>query len=116
MVRGDIYVPGDDADIPAHRKSPYGFIAGWVPGVDVTAAILEFGTFDPEDYRDVFPANHCHHLHGDPRSPEGLAVGARYRHYLYPEEPRWMELVWHKGADAVARMLRSLDSWGASDA
>src|SRR5690606_36616065 len=60
---GSIYVPGTDADIPPHRKSPYGFISEWVPGVAVTAAILEFGTFPPDEFRDVFSANHYHHIH-----------------------------------------------------
>ena len=110
---GDIYVPGGDFDIPAHAKSPYGFIAEWAPGVQVTAAIQEFGTFNPDDYRDIFPANHWHHVHGDPRSPEAVAIGARYRKYFYPEEARWMEMVWSKGADAAARMLRGLDAWSA---
>ena len=108
---GDVYVPGVDADIPSHTKSPYGFIEQWVPGVAVTAAILEFGTFPPDDYRDVFPANHYHHLHGDPLSAEGRHVGQRYRHYLYPQEPAWMASVWQRGLDTSRRMLAGLNHW-----
>jgi hypothetical protein len=108
---GDIYVPGADADIPPHARSPYGFIADWVPGVQVTAAILEFGTFPPDQYRDVFPANHYYHVYGDPRSEAGLRVGARYRHYLYPQEPQWFEPVWRRGRDAALRMLAGAADW-----
>jgi hypothetical protein len=108
---GKIYVPGTDADIPTHRKSPFAFIADWVPGMAVTAAILEFGTFSPDDYRDVFPANHHHHVYGNPRSEEGLRVGARYRHYLYPEEPWWMDSVWRRGYEVSQNMLTGLERW-----
>ncbi|MGH8249882.1 MAG: DUF2817 domain-containing protein [Steroidobacteraceae bacterium] len=107
----NVYVPGADADIPPHRKSPYGIIADWLPGVAVTAAILEFGTFPPDEYRDVFPANHYYHIYGNPRSEEGLRVGARYRRYFYPEEPSWMNSVWHRGHEATLRMLAGLNGW-----
>jgi hypothetical protein len=109
-MQGDIYTPGDDFDIPKHAKSPFGFIADWVPGLKVTAAILEFGTFDPEETRDHH-LNHYFHMFGDPRSPEGLAVGAKYRRYFYPEEPQWMEAVHARGADVVRRMLDGLKEW-----
>lgn len=111
---GNVYVPGADADIPTHRKSPYGFIADWVSGVAVTAAILEFGTFPPDEFRDVFPANHYHHVYGNPRSEEGLRVGARYRRYFYPEEPRWVTSVWQRGHGATQRMLTGLTGWTES--
>lgn len=106
------YVPGGDADIPAHSKSPYGFIADWVAGVKITAAILEFGTFDPEETRDHH-LNHYHHMFGDPRSEEGLRVGARYRRYFYPEEPKWMDSVWTRGLEVTRRMLAGLDDWAS---
>jgi hypothetical protein len=105
-----IYVPGSDFDIPAHSKSPFGFIAEWVPGLEVTAAILEFGTFDPEETRDHH-LNHYFHMFGDPRSEEGLRVGAAYRRYFYPEEPQWMESVWARGQDVTKRMLAGLAAW-----
>jgi hypothetical protein len=109
-MEGDIYTPGGDFDIPAHAKSPYGFIADWVPGVEITAAILEFGTFDPEETRDHH-LNHYFHLFGDPRSPEGRKVGARYRRYFYPEEPEWMEQVFTRGAEVTRRLLSGLEAW-----
>jgi hypothetical protein len=85
-----------------------------VPGLQVTAAILEYGTFPPDQYRDVFPANHYYHVYGDPRSEAGLRVGARYRHYLYPQEPQWMDQVWHRGRDAVHRMLTGAADWAGT--
>lgn len=108
---GDVYVPGADADIPSHARSPYAFVEQWVPGASVTAAILEFGTFPPDEYRDVFPANHYHHLYGDPLSAEGRRVAQRYRHYFYPEEPVWMGSVWQRGLDTTRRMLAGVNHW-----
>lgn len=110
---GTVYSPGMDADIPAHKKSPFGFIADWVTGLAVTSAILEYGTFPPEETRDVFPLNHHYHLYGDPLSPAGRAVGRRYRRFCYPEEPRWMERVWQNGADVVRRFGQGLQEWRA---
>lgn len=110
---GAVYTPGMDADIPAHRKSPFAFIADWVPGLQVTSAILEYGTYPPEETRDVFPLNHHYHVYGDPLSPEGRAVGRRYRRFCYPEEPRWNGLVWTNGADVVQRFARGLEEWQA---
>jgi hypothetical protein len=108
---GTVYTPGMDADIPAHPKSPFGFIADWVPGVKVTAAILEYGTFPPEETRDVFPLNHYYHVYGDPRSPAGREVGKRYRRFCYPEEPKWMGLVWARGYEVARCMMGGLLSW-----
>ena len=110
---GSIYVPGDDADIPPHDKSPYGFIADWVAGVSVTAAILEFGTLDPDEHRDLFPANHHYHMYGNPMSEQGRRVGAQYRRYFYPEEPGWVESVWRRGAMVTGAMLTGLGSWAS---
>lgn len=107
---GDIYVPGGDFDIPAHSKSPYGFIADWLPQLKVTAAILEFGTYDPEETRD-FHLNHVYHLYGDPLSPQGRAIGARYRRYFYPEEPQWRESIWRRGLEVTQKMLQGLQRW-----
>jgi hypothetical protein len=112
-TRGPIYLPGGDADIPPHRKSPYGFIADWVAGVSVTAAILEFGTLDPNQHRELFPANHYYHVYGNPLSDEGRRVGAQYRRYCYPEEPGWIESVWRRGAEVTGAMLAGLGPWAS---
>jgi hypothetical protein len=55
--------------ITVHNCRFSGSIA--VPSASVTAAILEFSTYPPEESRDCFPANHYFHLFGDPLSDEG---------------------------------------------
>lgn len=110
-MRGDLYTPGSDADIPAHPRTPYGFIENRIPGAEVTATILEYGTEPPEITRDLFPANAHYHLYGNPRSPEGLEVGVRYRRFLYPETDPWKEAVWTRGLEVVTIVLRGMSDW-----
>jgi hypothetical protein len=109
---GDIYTPGADADIPDHRAQlPFQWIESRVPGASVTAAILEFGTFPPEESRDSFPANHYFHLFGDPLSAEGRQWGARYRRFSYPEEDEWKDAVFTRGCDVIDKTLEGLRRW-----
>lgn len=109
---GEIYTPGGDADIPDHRaRLPFGWIEERIPGATVTAGILEFGTFPPEESRDCFPANHHYHVFGDPLSEEALSWGARYRRFSYPEEDAWMTAVLARGCDVIDRTLEGLRRW-----
>src|SRR5262245_3012607 len=110
---GDIYTPGSDADIPDHRTQlPFQWIESRVPGASVTAAILEFGTYPPEESRDCFPANHYFHLFGDPRSEEGREWAARYRRFSYPEEVPWEDAVLTRSRGVIARTLGRLRELG----
>jgi Protein of unknown function (DUF2817) len=113
---GDIYMPGADADTPPHHESPYAFIARLVPGLDVTAAILEFGTFPPSETRDLFTASLYYQLYGDPCSPQGVETRRRVRRFCYPEEDGWKRSVWTRGHEVVGRMLAGLGSWSRSEA
>jgi hypothetical protein len=109
---GAIYTPGGDADIPDHRaRLPFAWIEERVPTATVTAQILEFGTFPPEESRDCFPANHHFHLFGDPLSEEGRRWGAQYRRFSYPEEDAWKEAVFARGREVIDRTIEGLRAW-----
>jgi hypothetical protein len=109
---GDIYTPGSDADIPDHRaRLPFEWIESAVPGAQVTAQILEFGTFAPEESRRPFSANHYFHLFGDPRSAEGRLWGTRYRHFSDPPDPQWREAVVLRGKGVIDASLEGLARW-----
>ena len=70
---GDIFTPGSDPNIPGHStRLPFEWMEQRLAGVEVTAAILEFGTFPPEEIGEIFNANHHFHVFGDPLSKEGL--------------------------------------------
>jgi len=111
---GAIYMPGADADTPAHPESPYAFIARLVPGLSVTASILEYGTFPPSETRDLFTTGLYYQLYGDPQSAEGIAIRKRVRRFCYPEEDGWKRGVWARGHEVVDRTLRGLDAWARS--
>lgn len=109
---GDIYTPGSDANIPDHGiRLPFEWIESLLSGVRVTAEILEFGTFDPNEIGEIFSANHHYHVYDDPLSPQGLEWGARYRHYCYPEEDEWKNRVWARGREVIEKTLAGLSEW-----
>jgi hypothetical protein len=112
---GDIYTPGADADIPSHlAQLPFEWIEAQVAGSRVTAEILEFGTFPPEEIGDTFYANHHYHVFGDPLCEEALEWGRRYRRFCYPEEEEWKLMVWQRGREVIERTLRGLSDWARS--
>jgi hypothetical protein len=111
---GAIYMPGADADTPPHHESPYAFIARLVPGLSVTASILEYGTFPPEVTRDLFTTSLYYQYYGDPKSADGVAIRKRVRHFCYPEEDDWKRSVWTRGREVVDRTLRGLEAWARS--
>lgn len=110
---GDIYTPGEHADTPPHTFSPYDFIEQLIPGVEVTCAVLEYGTFEPAETREIFPANAHYHLYGDPLSSEGRAVANRYRRFCYPEEDNWKEQVWEDGKRITQLLLAGMKQWAS---
>lgn len=113
---GEIYTPGGDADIPDHRvRLPFEWIEEQVEGARVTAEILEFGTFPPEEIGDSFFANHHYHVFGDPLSEEGREWGRRYRHFCYPEDDEWKEMVWRRGREVIETTLAGLAEWAGSE-
>ncbi len=109
----DFYTPGGDADIPAHERAPYRFIEDRIPGSEVTAVILEFGTEPPDVTRDLFPLNAYHHLHGDPRSEAARQIGARYRLFCYPETDPWKRAVLARGLTVLTEVTAGLTAWAA---
>jgi hypothetical protein len=113
---GDIYTPGSDADIPDHRlQLPFEWISSKVPGARVTAEILEFGTFPPEEIGDTFYANHHYHVFGDPLCDEAREWARRYRRFSYPEEDDWRRMVWRRGREVIETTLGGLHRWAESE-
>ncbi len=113
---GGIFTPGSDANIPDHlSRLPFEWIEQKLAGAQVTAAILEFGTFDPAGIGEIFNANHHFHVFGDPLSAEGREWGEKYRRYCYPEEERWNEMVWRRGSEVIEALLAGFSDWEAED-
>jgi hypothetical protein len=106
-----LYLPGNDADIPPHARSPYSRIAALRPGLEVTAAILEFGTLPADEIRELFLKSHHLHLYGDPLSEEGVGIRKAMRRFCYLEEDSWKRAVWPRGAAVARRMAAGLADW-----
>jgi len=109
---GKIYTPGSDAVIPLHREQPpFEWIEKMFQNVDVTAAILEFGTFDSKDKDDIFYADHHYHVFGDPLCAEARRWSREHRHFCYPEEDEWKKKVWARGREVIDKTLSGLKKW-----
>jgi hypothetical protein len=109
---GDIFTPGSDPNIPSHSiRLPFEWMEQRLAGVQATAAILEFGTFPPEEIGEIFNANHHFHVFGDPLSKDGLAWGSRYRRFCYPETEEWKRKVWQRGREVIETLLAGFDDW-----
>lgn len=113
-IGDSIFTPGSDANIPSHTgQRPFEWIESRIEGAEVTAAILEFGTLDPNEIGEIFNANHHFHVYGDPLSDAGRKWGRRYRRYCYPEEDDWMDMVWPRGREVIDLVLQGLGNWRA---
>jgi hypothetical protein len=90
---------------------PFDWIGEKLAGAQVNAAILEFGTFAPEEIGEIFNANHHFHVFGDPLSPEGREWGAKYRRYCYPDDETWKKRVLQRGLEVTETLLAGFDDW-----
>ncbi|MEK7794548.1 MAG: DUF2817 domain-containing protein [Candidatus Hydrogenedentota bacterium] len=116
-VGGAKYYPGDSPHIPRHDKSfPFDFIEKRVPGSEVTAGVLEYGTVPPITTPHIWPANLYFHMYGDPLSPEGRAIAKEYRAFCYQEKDDWKNSVWERGREVVQNMLDGMGEWVAESA
>ncbi|MFK7916573.1 MAG: M14 family metallopeptidase [Ilumatobacter sp.] len=61
-----------------------------VPGVEVTAVALEFGTVDVFTVLQALRADAWLHAHGDPESPDGATIRAQVRAAFADDDPAWL--------------------------
>jgi hypothetical protein len=105
-----IYCPGADALIPQHPFTPFESLERQVPGIEVTAVVMECGTYEdmPLDLDRL--ANYVF-MYGDPASPQGLEARATMRRYCYPDSEDWKRMVWERGEWTFRRLLERIHDW-----
>jgi hypothetical protein len=81
-----------------------------VPGVEVTAAALEFGTVDVISVLHALRADAWLHAFGDPAGPEAPAIRAQVRAAFADDDPAWLATIIRRFDDVAAAALRALDT------
>ena len=76
-----------------------------LPGVEVTAVSLEFGTLPPMDVFKAVRAENWLHQHGGADHPKAAQIKACLVRAFHPESDEWETLVWNHGRDVIEKVL-----------
>ncbi len=97
------------ASVSAHLEASLKLaIPRWLPGAEVTAVSLEFGTVSAmEVFRALRAENWLHH-HGGPKHRRARGIGTRLLHAFYPDSAEWKDSVLNQGKEVVKRALAYL--------
>lgn len=106
---GDVRSMVDGESVSAALTGDWlGRIEHLLPGVEITAAALEFGTVDTITVLQALRADAWLHAHGDPDGPHGEAVRAQVRAAFADDDPAWYATVRSRFDDVVASALANL--------
>ena len=100
-------VTGDS--VSAHIEASLDLaIAEMLPGTEVTAVTLEFGTIPPlKVFKALRDENWLHH-HGGMKHSNARALKTCLLRAFHPESGEWKASVWSKGRQIVEQALESL--------
>lgn len=76
-------------------------VPGMMPGAEVTAASIEFGTYPAVRMLRALRAENWLHHFGDPRSAEGVRIKAALHAAFVPDDPKWRASVCRQGLEAA---------------
>ena len=79
-----------------------------LPGVELTAVALEFGTVDSITVVNALRADAWLHAHGDPTGEDAAGVRAAVRAAFADDAPEWIETVAGRFDEVVDRTFRAL--------
>ena len=79
-----------------------------LPGAEVTAVGLEFGTLPPMAVFKAVRAENWLHHHGGPNHPDFLKIKQRLLQAFYPDDDLWKESVWEQARLVVKQALDNL--------
>jgi hypothetical protein len=79
-----------------------------LPGVEITAVALEFGTVDVVSVLQALRADAVLHAHGDPHGPGAPAVRAQVRAAFADDDPAWFDAVSARFDDVVSAAAAAL--------
>ena len=85
-------------------------VDGWLPGAEVTAAALEFGTVDTISVLQSLRADAWLHANGDPHGSEAEAIRAQVRAAFADDDPAWLATLIERFDDVATRALAALST------
>ena len=90
-----------------HGHTTEGYLRA-LPRAEVTAIVLEYGTYPPQDSLPVMLEDHWLTLHGDETIEAGREIKQRMLRLHYPQDPDWRQAVWDRSQQVVAQAVRGL--------
>lgn len=99
----------DGHSVSAHLSGTVNLaLAGMLPGAEVTAAGLEFGTLPPMAVFNALRAENWLHHHGGAHYPGAAKIKARFLRAFYPEDHLWKRKVLEQGRFVVEQALAAM--------
>ena len=80
----------------------------WVPGVEITAAALEFGTVDTITVLQSLRADAWLHAHSDPNGPDADAIRSQVRAAFADDDPAWLATLIGRFDEVASAALAAL--------
>lgn len=106
-----LYVGGFDPGIPSHPRMPYEIATDFVPGLEMIATGLEFGTYDWDDAINLIKYMNYLFTKGDPLNPERPDLVEQYNKLCYPDKDDWREMVITRGREVINQTLAGMANW-----
>ena len=97
-----------DADVFQVRGHPTSGIRDAFPQADLSAIVLEFGTYPPTDSLPVLIDDHWLTHHGDVNSEEGRNIKRTLLEMHHPADPDWRRAVWDRSVQVIEQTIRAL--------
>ena len=106
---GDVRSMQDGESVSAELTGDWlGRIADLVPGVEVTAAALEFGTVDPISVLQALRADAWLHTTGGTADDEADSIRAEVRAAFADDDPAWLALLGERFDEVTAAAVAQL--------
>jgi hypothetical protein len=106
---GAVTCPGDGDSLSADVQGVIPTaLSEEVPGAEITAVALEYGTQPVMNVLNALRADHWLHKHGDTASESGRAIKQQVRAAFYGESDDWKRRVFEKSVEIFRRSLAGL--------
>ncbi len=106
---GDVRSMTDGESVSAQLSGDWlGALDRLLPGVEVTAVALEFGTVDVVSVLQALRADAVLHAYGDPQGPNAESVRAQVRAAFADDDPGWFDAVSRRFDDVVGAAMTAL--------
>jgi hypothetical protein len=86
-----------------------------LPGAEITAVSLEFGTVSSLVALWALRAENWLHHHGDRKNPDAKRIKLKLRRAFYPDSEDWRSTVWRQGKKTVDKALYGLSKTFVDD-